>query len=72
MEPHVGIAITILDSDNHVIDYGNAGTISLEMFVGSFRIILFCLDELMVEIKVILATLCQLSCCQQCFQEQII
>ena len=63
MEPHVGIAVTILDAHHQVIDYGNAWTISPEMFIGGFRIILFCFDELVVEIKVILDAFCQLPCC---------
>ena len=72
MKTHIRVAIAVLDIDYLVTDNIYARPVAEELFVGSFRIILFCLDELMVEIKVILATLCQLSCCQQCFQEQII
>lgn len=70
MELHVGIAVTIRDAHYQVNDYGNAGSISLEMLIGGFRIILFCFDKLIVEIKVVLTTLCQLPCCLQCLQQQ--
>lgn len=40
MELHVGIAITILNPYYHVVNYGNAKTIFLEMLICGICIIL--------------------------------
>ena len=53
VKAHVGIAISVLYADNHVANDRNARTVAQELLVGGLCVMLFCLYELMVKIKIV-------------------
>ena len=50
VETHVGVAVTDLYPDDHVVYHEHARTVVEELLVGPFRIVLLRLDELVVKV----------------------
>ena len=65
MESHVGIAVAVLYAYDKVAYDGNTRTVAGELLVGHLGVILLCLDELMVEVKVVGVARNQLSGIQE-------
>ena len=64
VKAHVGIAIPVLNADNHVADDRNARTVAQELLVGGLCVILFRLYELMVKVKIVFQPSLQLTSCK--------
>lgn len=54
MEADIGIAIMVLDTDNHIADDDHSKAVPGKLLVDGLRAVLLRLNELMVEIKVAL------------------
>ena len=65
VEAHVCVAVSIFNTDNHVVNDCYTWTIAQELLVGWFCIILLCFDELMGKVKIILLTGFQLASSKQ-------
>jgi len=65
VEAHVGVAVAVFNAYNEVADDGNAGTVARELLVGYLGIVLFRLDELVVEVKVIGVARHKLACAHE-------
>lgn len=61
VKAHVGIALSVLNADNHVADDRNARTVAQELLVGGLCVILFRLYELMVKVKIVFLPSLQLD-----------
>jgi len=72
VETDIGVAIPVLNADYHVIDDRNPGTIPRKLLVCRFRVVLFRLDELVVEVQDIGFTSPQTACRQQGFEQQVV
>gem|GEM_PF-1728912 len=64
VKAHVGIAIPVLNTDNHVAEDRNARTVAQELLVGGLCVILFRLYELMVKVKIVFLPSLQLTSCK--------
>lgn len=65
VEAHVGVAVAVFNAYNEVANDGNAGTVARELLVGYLGIVLFRLDELVVEVKVIGVARHKLACAHE-------
>ncbi len=65
VEAHVGVAVAVFNAYNEVADDGNAETVARELLVGYLGIVLFRLDELVVEVKVIGVARHKLACAHE-------
>ena len=64
VKAHVGIAIPVLNADNHVADDRNARTVAQELLVGGLCVLLFRLYKLMVKVKIVFQPSLQLTSCK--------
>ena len=71
-EAHVRIAVTVLKIDYQPADGEHAWTVAVKTLVGTLAVILLRLKELVVEVHVVLASLRELPCGQQQFDEQLV
>ena len=69
VEAYVCVAVSIFNTNNHVVNDSYAWTIAQELLVGWFCIILLCFNELMVKVKIILLTGFQLTSSKQGFDQ---
>lgn len=72
VETHVCVAVSIFNTDNHVVNDCHTWTIAQELLVGWFCIILLCFNELMVKVKIILLTGFQLTSSKQGINQQAV
>lgn len=71
VKAHVGIAIPVLNADNHVADDCNARTVAQELLVGGLCVILFRLYELMVKVKIVFMPSLQLTSCKKALTNRL-
>ena len=72
VKAHVGIAISVLNADNHVADDCNARTVAQELLVGGgLCVILFRLYELMVKVKIVFMPSLQLTSCKKALTNRL-
>ena len=57
---------------DEVANDGHAGTVACELLVGHLRIVLLCLYELMVEVKVVRRSCHELPCAQESLYQQTV
>src|SRR5574344_1956103 len=70
MKTHVGIAVTVLYSDNHITDDCHTWPVAGKFLVGRLCIVLFRLYELVVEVNVVKSAFFQLPHSRQCIYKQ--
>jgi len=67
-----GIPVSVLQIGNQPADGEHTGAVAVKALVGALAVILLCLKELVVEVNVVLASLCELPGGQQQLDEQLV
>lgn len=70
LEAHVAVAVTVFQIGNQPTDGEDTGTVTVKALVGALAVILLRLNELVVEVNVVLASLRELPDGQKQLDEQ--